>query len=596
MKKDIFYYEDRSFFRIKPKYKDMNEESALHSMFYNVTPTDSGAITMEASRVNLELVEDLVPDIESTREYDMRKSYLEKMNSIYNKQRELLVRLRQEIILPYMNDEIVPDLPRAMSPLMDPRKHQQVTLRWMFEQLGVRDTHAILFDMGIGKTYVSLVWAEFLIEQGIIDRAFVLAPLSTMKNAWRSDIRKFTSLDHRILWSEFTSKKKQRYIDDCFDSKCDIILCNPSIALAGLMPRIIDWGPDLVIVDESAGIKNWKSKTLQKIKKISESANHKMILNGSPAPNGIDDYYGQFEFLDNGIVLDTHYKTYREKYQYNKFSYNWVPKRGAEGQLADHLAPFIVRFMKKDVLDLPERTLILKTVKMGRKQGSFYKHLCEDQFAEHEGHQASYEQLLPKFTKLRQATSGFFKSDEGEVKDLPSAKMECLEELVDEMVQIRENKGIIWCSFQHEVRSISAMLKKKGINHGVAYGGQTPGKTMKALDKFLDEPEEIFLVAHPASVGVGTNMQCANYMFYFSLSDNLLHFEQSFDRNYRDGQERPIFAYFLVARNTRDEKVVISMRKKQRTQTITSTGFSMDDFLVPNIENIWESLRDVDDA
>lgn len=186
-----------------------------------------------------------------------------------------------DVVQPYLDaistGEKNPFVPKVseICPLYEPLNHQWVALSYMHALLNTRLHHALFFEQGTGKTFTSLVWAEFLREQGLVRNILIISPLFAMFNAWREDIEKFTSLSHEILWNNFSTKKKWRIINEQIDSKPEIVLINKE-GLKGALDKLIEQEFDMMIVDESWSIKSHDSRALANAIEVGASAKYRM--------------------------------------------------------------------------------------------------------------------------------------------------------------------------------------------------------------------------------------------------------------------------------------------------------------------------------
>src|SRR5205814_6859204 len=83
------------------------------------------------------------------------------------------------------------------------------------------------------------------------------------------------------------------------------------------------------------------------------------------------------------------------------------------------------------------------------------------------------------------------------------------------------------------------------------------------VERFQTDPGcKIFLISLKAG-GVGLNLTAAEYVFILDPWWNPAVEAQAVDRTHRIGQQRPVFAYRLIARDTVEEKV-LELQKSKR--------------------------------
>jgi SNF2 family DNA or RNA helicase len=94
----------------------------------------------------------------------------------------------------------------------------------------------------------------------------------------------------------------------------------------------------------------------------------------------------------------------------------------------------------------------------------------------------------------------------------------------------------------------------KGTDHEYLDGKTTDRQAH--VERFQNDPEcRLFLVSLKAG-GLGLNLTAADYVFVLDPWWNPAVEAQAVDRAHRIGQERQVFAYRLIARDTVEEKVL----------------------------------------
>lgn len=577
-------------FRIIPS--NINEASYVQNLFPEVTPNKDGSVNVYMSRRNLKIIleeEKVIPSINATVDIERIKKIEDKHNNL----RPFLIRLKEAAISPVKKGECV-SLTHAITTIFDPFSHQIAMLNHMYHSLNSihkYTSHALFLEQGTGKTAISVAWAEFLIENGYIDQVLVVAPLMTLENSWQSDIKKFSYLDSEIFWTNKAGKYGNAHREEVLSKKPQFVLVNPD-GLRVHKDMLAEQKFNMMIIDESSCIKNPESKVFKAACTVGALARFKLILNGTPMPNSPLDLWSQFYWLDDGVTLDASFFDFRSTYmmRINEF---WKPIRGFSAKLSKKIEPFSVNFRKEEVLDLPERVSVLKRVSLGSKQRMLYDNLERDSFLEYENKTVELRTLLPKFNKLRQVTSGFFipTEEEDPVDISGSTKIECLSEIAEEICMDNENQGIIWISFRHEVKIIEDRLKKMKIDFVTIYGGTRRQIGLENMRQFQYNKKIKFMIGHPASIGVGTNLQNSNYSIYYSVSENLQHYLQSIDRNHRSGQNKKVTVYHIVGKDTYDERLMKLLRRKEDVQSFTISRFNLKDLRAPDIEETW-NIRD----
>ena len=216
--------------------------------------------------------------------------------------------------------------------------------------------------------------------------------------------------------------------------------------------------------------------------------------------------------------------------------------------------------MKKDCLDLPEKTYTVRNVPLTMEQIRIYKDLQKEAMTLLEdGQLVSAPQVITQMLRLQQLLSGHMKTDEGEMIEIASQRLDAMMSCIEEV----SGKIIIWSRFRYDIIQIrNALAKAYGDQSVVSYYGDTSDEDrQRAIDRFQNG-EARFFVANPATAGYGLTLTEANTVIYYANDFNLETRIQSEDRCHRIGQKNPVTYIDLIAESTIDEKIVKSLRDK----------------------------------
>lgn len=161
--------------------------------------------------------------------------------------------------------------------------------------------------------------------------------------------------------------------------------------------------------------------------------------------------------------------------------------------------------------------------------------------------------------KLRQVANGaVYIGDRWE--ELHEEKLAALASLLEEF---NSAPCLVFYEFEHDKERIQQ--RHPGIP--VLGGGISEKEFSNLVDRF-NAGSIPALLCHPASVGHGLNLQNAcSRVVWFSIPWNLEHYDQAIARVYRQGQcSKTVFVYHIVARGTIDERIMVVLIEKDRTQ------------------------------
>jgi superfamily II DNA or RNA helicase len=438
------------------------------------------------------------------------------------------------------------------------RDYQLQGVAWM-QFLREYDLAGILADdMGLGKTVQTL--AHILIEKQsgrLTAPALVIAPTSLMDN-WLQEAARFAP-DLRVLVLQGKQRLEQ------FDQIADFDLVLTTYAL---LPRDEErWrlhAFHLLILDEAHYIKNPRSKVAQSAAML--NARHRLCLTGTPVENHLGELWAQFHFLLPGLLGDE--KTFNRDFRQP------IEKQGdatRRGLLSRRIKPFLLRRTKDKVAkELPPKTEMLRSVTLTGAQRDLYENvrLVMDKKVREEiakkGVARSHIVILEALLKLRQACCDprLLKTDQPEVEaaqaEMPSAKLEALLEMVDELRQ-EDRRILVFSQFTSMLALIAAELRERDIGYALLTGATQD--RAEAVRKFQDGEVPVFLISLKAG-GVGLNLTAADTVIHYDPWWNPAAESQATDRAWRIGQDKPVFVYKLIAKGTVEESIQLLQQKK----------------------------------
>ena len=374
-----------------------------------------------------------------------------------------------------------------------------------------------------------------------------------------------------------------------FSHEHDIHILNHDGALQ-FEKELIERNYDMVVIDESTVIKNPKSKLLSAVKNIAKNARYRVILSGTPQPQGEQDLWGQFSFIDDGLTFGTSYKEFlQENFEVitlgsnEKGTYSGekiLPrKHGKNGKMGTkefvqgRMNNRIFRARLKDCVDIPEPASQIIEVRLTSKLRKAYDQMKEEMKVELENSETvTAEVHLAKIMKLRQLASGFImkKNEDGKGSkaiqiDTVNPKLEALKDLINEIP--KDEKIVIFAYYKEEIKRI---LEYLGPEARAIYGGESDKKKLKAPVDFVHDPSVRFLVCQPASAAYGVNkLTVSRYMIFYSIGYEADYLYQAKHRIYRPGQTRVAIFYFLCSIDTIDNDVVRVVGIKELSQQKT---------------------------
>lgn len=456
-------------------------------------------------------------------------------------------------------------------PKFVPRDYQKLIMDFVYEH----ERCGVLAGMGMGKS--SSLLAAIDSELAFGNQAgptLVTAPLRVAQSTWP---------DEQAKW-----KFRNIEVQPIVGTEAQRILAlnnrNASVFTTNYenIPWLVEWFKhnrnkwpfERVVADESTKLKGYRTRQGTKRSKALAEVAHKKVkfwnnLTGTPAPNGLQDLWGQTWFIDGGQRLGRTYTAYEQRwFQSLRTNGNFSvtkPLPHAEKEIQALLREICISVDAKDWFDLREPIINDIFIDLPYKARDAYRKMERELFLEIDGKEVEAFNAASKTIKLLQLANGALYTDEeknfSEVHDL---KLQVLDEIVEEA-------GGMPVLVAYQFKSDLIRLKRtfpKG----------------RELDK---EPQTLrdwnagkipVLFAHPASAGHGLSLQDGgNIMVYFSHWWNAEERAQILERigptrQLQAGHDRPVFVYNIIARSTVDEDVIESYKQKITVQDALKEG------------------------
>ena len=455
-----------------------------------------------------------------------------------------------------------------------PFDHQQTAL----DAAGSKDSFGFFMEMGTGKSKVLIDNMGQLFLKGKINFALVIAPKGVYRNWVAKEIPQHMSDDvplRMIRWVASPNKKQTeeiRSIQKGF-AGLTVFVMNVEAFSSTKGQRVGKWMSKhlgkhgLIAIDESTTIKNPKAKRTKALMDIADGFSYKRLLTGSPITKSPLDIYSQAEFLQRGMLGDS-YWAFQGRYAITK-----QQKMGARSftqivgyryldELTERISSFSYRVLKKECLDLPDKTYTVRYVQLTPEQVKMYNDISRQaMLLLDNGELVSAPAVITQLLRLQQILSGHIKTDEGDIEYFPTKRTDALKEIMSE----HHGKAIIWSRFRHDIKTIVAMLNKEfGLGSAAAYFGDTKDDERLAIVQNFQDPNHPlkYFVGNPATAGYGLTLTEANLVVYYANDFNLETRIQSEDRAHRIGQKNPVTYIDLISEGTIDERIVESLRNK----------------------------------
>lgn len=441
------------------------------------------------------------------------------------------------------------ELPEVKNTQFKPWLHQSRAY-WFARQLPAA---MLAMEMGTGKTKVTV---DVISNRDDIQRVLVVCPKSVI-SVWKKEIQKHSTLEIGVLSLYAESVKAKTEAAKCFlgayPSKKVIIINYESVWREPFNEWALKQDWDLVVLDESHRIKSPGGAASRYCARLGQKARNRMCLTGTPMPHSPLDIYAQYRFLDPGI-FGTSFTKFRDHYAVMG-GYGGYEILGYKNQEEMNQKMFSIGFRaSKDILDLPEFVDLERSVQLRKGTREIYNDVEADFYTEVEKNTVTAANALTKLLRLQQITSGFIKTDAGEIIPVDDGKEKALGDVLEDIPQ--GEPVVVFCRFQYDLNIIKKVTKDSGRRYAELSGRKNE------LEKWQSGEVEIIGVQIQAG-GVGVDLTRSCYAIYFSLGFSLGDYEQSRARVHRPGQKRSVKYIHLITQNTVDEKVYEALSERK---------------------------------
>lgn len=433
----------------------------------------------------------------------------------------------------------------------------------------------IISGMGSGKTGATLDAIVQMLNRFEIHHVLVIAPRFVAANTWPDEI---AAWDHTRSISCAVAVGDPIQRREAIKRHAEITCINFDNLqwLAKFIRSIENWYWDFVVIDESSRFKGGESRTkATKVKTVTKggdvvikvrkggnmtrfgimtTARRKIDriveLTGTPAPQGLIDLWGQAYLLDQGRALGPDKSAFERRYfDKDEYTYTVTPKNGAEEEILDRLKHLLVAIPQEKLVD-DARFIPLK-VRLPTQAMLEYREFEKTLYSEPHDVEAVSNGVLAN--KLLQFANGHMYREDRSVVHIHDAKMEALEELVE---SAHGENILIAYSFKFDKDAIKKRYPDAVVANECSdfVSLWNRGKIKKGL-------------AHPASIGHGTNLQYGGHISaWYGLTFSLELWQQFNMRLPRPGQTEQVLIYPIIAEGTYDERAMGVLNDKDSTQ------------------------------
>ena len=322
---------------------------------------------------------------------------------------------------------------------------------------------------------------------------------------------------------------------------------------------------DMIAFDECHKAKKHNSQQGKGILKL--SAETMIAMTGTPIMNKPLDLYTILKW--RGF----------ENHSYYSFENHYAVKGGYGGyeiigyknldELQERLNEIMLRRLKSDVFDLPDKLYIDEYVEMTAKQEVIYKEVSSEIKSNIDAIKMANNPLA-ELIRLRQAT-GYTGILSSTIKE--SAKLDRMEELVEEAIE-NDKQVVIFSNWTQMTDVIYDRLYKSYPINQIT--GQTKDFERQNIVDMFQEGKYKVLVGTIGAMGTGITLTAGTVEIFMDHPWNRALYDQAVDRCHRIGQNQNVTVYNLLCKDTIDERVWSIVKKKGQIADSLVDGISVE--------------------
>jgi SWI/SNF-related matrix-associated actin-dependent regulator 1 of chromatin subfamily A len=418
-----------------------------------------------------------------------------------------------------------------------PMEHQKIAI----EKLLANNKFILADDMGLGKTTAAVIAS---MESGA-KKVLIVCPAS-LKINWDREIKNYT--DRKVLIVE---GRKWGSTFDYYIINYDILKnyhTTEKSEDSDDYKLLVNEKFDLAIVDEAHYVSNSTANRTRLLNDVLETIPRVWLLTGTPMTSRPINYFNLLKIVDSPLTLNwqSYVRRYCKGYQFTVGNRKVWNTSGASNldELRERTKSYVLRRMKTDILDLPEKIVTPVFVELSSKM---YDEELEE-FTRISNDNKDKETLsvtLNRLMKIRQL--------------IAYEKIPYTCEIIDKCLD-QGKKVIVFTNFTMSLDMLHEKYKKNSV---ILNGSMSKEKKQESVDRFQNEDKIKIFISNIIAGGVGITLTAGEVVIMNDLSFVPAHHSQAEDRAYRYGQQNSVLVYYPVFENT-VEKIIYNILQKKK--------------------------------
>lgn len=412
----------------------------------------------------------------------------------------------------------------------------------------------VFLEMGLGKSVITLTALfDLILDQFVIGKVLVIAPLRVARDTWPSEIQKWDHLKG-LKYSVVVGTAAERKA--ALMQQADVYIINRENVDLLVTKSGIPFRFDMIVIDELSSFKSWQAKRFKSLLKVRPFVKRILGLTGTPSSNGLMDLWVEFRVLDLGQRLGRYITHYRNAYftpdkRNAEVIFSYKPLPGAEDQIYKRIEDITISMKSCDYLKLPECVINEVPVFMSEKEQEVYDSFRDDMVAKIKNKEIDAVNTAVLSGKLLQMVNGAVYDDEKNSLLIHDRKLDALKDLIE---GANGKPVLVAYWYQHDAERIKSRFDVREI------------KTSKDITDWNNGDIPVAII-HQASAGHGLNLQTGgSTLIWFGLTWSFELYQQTNARLHRQGQTDTVIIHHIIAKGTIDENVMKALRQKEKTQ------------------------------
>jgi SWI/SNF-related matrix-associated actin-dependent regulator 1 of chromatin subfamily A len=418
-----------------------------------------------------------------------------------------------------------------------PMEHQKVAI----EKLLANNKFILADDMGLGKTTAAVIAS---MESGA-KKVLIVCPAS-LKINWDREIKNYT--DRKVLIVE---GRKWGSTFDYYIINYDILKnyhTTEKSEDSDDYKLLVNEKFDLAIVDEAHYVSNSTANRTRLLNDVLETIPQVWLLTGTPMTSRPINYFNLLKIVDSPLALNwqAYVRRYCKGYQFTVGNRKVWNTSGASNldELRERTKSYVLRRMKTDILDLPEKIVTPVFVELSSKM---YDEELEEftRISNDKKDNETISVTLNRLMKIRQL--------------IAYEKVPYTCEIIDKCLD-QGKKVIVFTNFTMSLDMLHEKYKKNSV---ILNGSMSKEKKQESVDRFQNEDKVKIFISNIIAGGIGITLTAGEVVIMNDLSFVPAHHSQAEDRAYRYGQQNSVLVYYPVFENT-VEKIIYNILQKKK--------------------------------